>query len=451
MQLRLLIILCSILVVPNVLMAQADKYTGTWQASGILNGDSSSSYNISLQIAEAERKQLYPAQLKISFKEFTASYELLLVKKNNGELAIGRNKIPFEEKPFSAGSWTVYLNGTLVLQKDKNDKNTFTLSVNRIPAKKYGVTMPGILTFIEEQRNTAIQLRELLKDENLIFYKTGNNAWQSPTIEKILNPSISSFYYGLIDTFHVNTDFGNISLADNKKSDEDSVSVMLNGKAVFDYVDLSHFRPDEDLRLDTGMNLLIFFADNFGKTPPNTGKLNINFGDIRRSLDFTDKADISATFIVAKIYYYPEDFNKPSNTEFPGSIRITSATSNTKQITDRALQRNTKLLDSIKITSAEITLALWDDAVEDGDTISLSLNEQWVVQGFPVKKKPQFLTVTLQPGNNDIIFVADNLGLIPPNTSILEIIDGKFRKAYDISTNYGLNNMIKIQYDYKGP
>ena len=122
-----------------------------------------------------------------------------------------------------------------------------------------------------------------------------------------------------------------------------------------------------------------------------------------------------------------------------------------KQITDRALQRNTKLLDSFKITSAEITLALWDDAVEDGDTISLSLNEQWIVQGFAVKKKPQFLTVTLQPGNNDIIFVADNLGLIPPNTSILEIIDGKYRKAYDISTNYGLNNMIKIQYDYKGP
>ena len=449
MPIKPFIILCTLLYFPFLLIAQADKYQGTWQAIGILSGDSSNSYSITLQIAAGEKKQLYPAQLKINLKEFSATYELLLVKKNNGELAIGRNKIPVEEKPFSAGSWTVYLNGTLALKK--NNKGEPYLMVNRIAAKKYGVTMPGIMTFIEEQRSTALQLREILKDENFILQKLNNNAWESPTIERILNPSTSSFYYGLIDTFHVNSDFGYISLADNKRADEDSVSVVLNGKAVFDNVDLSQFKPDDDIRLDTGMNLLVFFADNFGKIPPNTGKLEVNFGTINRSLDFTDKADISATFIVAKIYYYPEESSKPSIPEFPGNIRINTSQAGQKQITDRALQRNTKLLDSIKITSAEITLALWDDAVEDGDTISLSLNEQWIVQGFAVKKKPQFLTVTLQPGNNDIIFVADNLGLIPPNTSILEIIDGKYRKAYDISTNYGLNNMIKIKYDYKGP
>ena len=446
---KLLIIIGNVFFSPLLLLAQPDKYTGTWQAMGMLNGDSSSAYTITLQIADGEKKQLYPALLTITFKEFSAAYELLLVRKNNGELALGRNKIPVEEKPFSAGSWTVYLNGTLALNKNPDGQPYF--SINRIAAKKYGVTMPGIMTFSEGQRSTALQVRELLKDENFTLQKINNEAWKSPSVDKILNPSISSFYYGLIDTFHVNTDFGNLSLADNKKSDEDSVSVTVNGKALFDYVDLSHFRPDDDIRLDTGMNLIVFFADNFGKTPPNTGRLSLTFGDVRRSLDFTDKADISATFIFAKIYYYPDETQKPANPEFPGSIRITASPSGQKQITDRALQRNTRLLDSLKITSAEITLALWDDAVEDGDTISLSLNEQWVVQGFPVKKKPQFLTVTLQPGNNDIIFVADNLGLIPPNTSILEIIDGKYRKAYDISTNYGLNNMIKIQYDYKGP
>lgn len=117
MPIKPFIILCTLLYFPFLLIAQADKYQGTWQAIGILSGDSSNSYSITLQIAAGEKKQLYPAQLKINLKAFSATYELLLVKKNNGELAIGRNKIPVEEKPFSAGSWTVYLNGTLALKK----------------------------------------------------------------------------------------------------------------------------------------------------------------------------------------------------------------------------------------------------------------------------------------------------------------------------------------------
>jgi hypothetical protein len=67
--------------------------------------------------------------------------------------------------------------------------------------------------------------------------------------------------------------------------------------------------------------------------------------------------------------------------------------------------------------------------------------------GIAVKKKPQFIQVKLYPGENKIIFIADNLGSIAPNTSILEIIDGKKRKAYNINTNLGQNNAIKIIYD----
>jgi len=62
-------------------------------------------------------------------------------------------------------------------------------------------------------------------------------------------------------------------------------------------------------------------------------------------------------------------------------------------------------------------------------------------------KKPQFLTVTLQPGPNVITFMADNLGSIIPNTSVLEIIDGKKRKSFYIETDLDLNNLIRIYYD----
>jgi hypothetical protein len=96
-----------------------------------------------------------------------------------------------------------------------------------------------------------------------------------------------------------------------------------------------------------------------------------------------------------------------------------------------------------------LTFAIWDDAVEDGDSISLRINERWITQGFPVRKKPQFITVNLDPGPNYISFIADNMGSIIPNTSVLEIIDGKRRKSFHIETDLDQNNQVRIYYELR--
>ncbi len=74
---------------------------------------------------------------------------------------------------------------------------------------------------------------------------------------------------------------------------------------------------------------------------------------------------------------------------------------------------------------------------------------KWLVRGFPVKKNPQFVTVNLKPGRNTFVFVADNLGAISPNTSVLEIIDGKKRKSYTMETVLGEKNLVEVFYDVK--
>lgn len=94
MPIKPFIILCTLLYFPFLLIAQADKYQGTWQAIGILSGDSSNSYSITLQIAAGEKKQLYPAQLKINLKAFSATYELLLVKKTTVSWQLAVIKYP---------------------------------------------------------------------------------------------------------------------------------------------------------------------------------------------------------------------------------------------------------------------------------------------------------------------------------------------------------------------
>jgi len=52
----------------------------------------------------------------------------------------------------------------------------------------------------------------------------------------------------------------------------------------------------------------------------------------------------------------------------------------------------------------------------------------------------------LQPGSNAISFIADNIGSIPPNTSVLEIIDGNKRKSFMLESVPGENKILHIFY-----
>jgi hypothetical protein len=432
---RTAFIFCCFIHFTFTSFAQTDIFSGTWLMEG-KEDVTNVLFSIELQIAAPEREILFPAQLKIQYDDFTSVYELLLVKKNNGQLAIGRNKFALKEAPFSIGTWTLLLNGTFDFSITSAGNSVLT--AHRIPSKRFGIPLPALLSYDENYRTTVIQLSNFLKQAPIHLQKINQQAWRSADINKILYTYEAPTYFGIIDTLYTKSASAMLSFSENNKADNDSVSVLLNGKLIIDKMDINKPYTPQEITWDTGLNILCFFADNYGKVPPNTAKLNIVFPEKKFKLDFTSKENLSATFMVAKIYYNP---NQQQQT--PAEIIAR------KTITEKIKQRQTKLIDSIKAEAQEITLALWDDAVEDGDSISLQINDEIFMPGISVKKKPQFIKVSLYPGENKIIFIADNLGSIPPNTSILEIIDGKHRKSYMIDTNLGQNNAIKIIYDFK--
>ena len=415
--------------------AQTDDYTGTWQMKYPATA-TASSLNIELQIASPEKNILYPAQLKLQCDSFNAVYEILLVRKNLRQLGISRNKYPRLEESFSMGDWPITFNGTF--DYNRNLKGEPQLTINRLFAKHYGIALPDFRNFTGTRKETAMQLAAFMKDEEIVLKKINNFPWENENTDKLLSPKLSPIYLGLLDTVHLQTRDGIIDFSGNKKSSSDIVTVVLNGKTILDQVDPNKKRPPEELLLDTGLNILTLFADNFNKALPNKAKIDLAFGNRKFKLDFTNKPDIAATFITVKLYF---DRDKDGDTHFQNNYLPASE--------ENTLKRNEKLIGSIIATTQQITLALWDDAVEDGDSVSININGKWIVRGFPVKKNPQFITVTLQPGPNTITFVADNLGSIPPNTSVLEIIDGKKRKSFSIETDLDQNNLIRIFYDYK--
>ena len=446
--------------------AQTDIFTGTWHMQYQLD-EKTPAIQAELNIASPDRNQLYPAQLKLQCGNFDATYDLLLVKRNSRQLGIGRHKIPVSETPFSIGNWTVFLNGTLDFSKDL--KGTPILNVSRILTKQYGLPMPDIKDFPATASPVLTSIKNMLKDAELQLKKTSNEPWQSEHADSILHSPTYGNYFGILDTVYLNTKDCNINFPGNKKNDNGVISVLVNGRTLIDLADLSYKKPAEEIALDTGLNTIIFFADNYGRSAASTGKMELDFGQKKMLLNFADKKDIAATFIVARIYYnQPKEERSASENElsklsleyrtlsddnvfyYPDKKRNNASQNQpAKPSQENTLLRNAKLLGNIETVSRQVTLAIWDDAVEDGDSISLSINGNWVVQGLAVKKRPQFIIVTLEPGQNKITFIADNLGSIVPNTSVLEIIDGKKRKSFMIDTNLSQNNLVNIVYDVR--
>ena len=311
--------------------------------------------------------------------------------------------------------------------------------------------MPDISSVGKNNTTVAAAIFEWLEQGEILLNKQSNDPWIDSSTYKILQPKVSPAYFGIIDTIFSNNKNGSVKFQSNKAAD--IISVKINNNNIVDQIDSKKSRDNEDFSLDTGLNILVFYTDEFGKNSYSNAAVEIQFDNINRMLDFKESQNTAATFIVMKVFVKFDESTVTRFDNYPTNVlndRISSlAKNNGNKNIPSALNRPGKIIGSIVARSQQITFAIWDDAVEDGDTISLSINDKWITRNFPVLKRPQFITVTLEPGPNVITFVAENLGSIIPNTSVLEIIDGKKLKSFYIETDLDQNNLIKIFYDIK--
>lgn len=426
MQKNWLILLCFVLLCSRS-WAQYDAWLGTWQAQ-YRPSPSASLITMELKVGYSEKSVLYPACIKLRTDSFNATYEVLLVRKNARQLAISRNKYTVDEKPFSIGDGMLLLNGLLDMSRDFKGQPLLTL--NRMQLKQNPLK---IKDSVAAHKQMAECVFDFLQHAEITFNKLDGIPWKDIYSERVLSPSLSPAYFGLLDTIYIPTRDATVHLSSQNKND--IVSLAANGKMMLEQTYLSKKDYAEDILLDTGVNIVVFFAENFNDEQPNKGRVNFEFGRKKFKLDFSRKDDSAASFIAVKLYF---EHDKTRDTYFSDY-----------KFDERTLAKNEKLIGSVKAVSKQITLAIWDDAVEDGDTISININNKWIAKGFPVKKIVQFMTVTLNPGPNNITFIGDNLGSIPPNTSVLEIIDGKKRKSFLLETVPGETNLLKIFYDLR--
>lgn len=106
-------------------------------------------------------------------------------------------------------------------------------------------------------------------------------------------------------------------------------------------------------------------------------------------------------------------------------------------------------VDDITVSHRTIEIFLNDYEKVDGDKVSIYLNREKIVDHFPIRKIPKKITITLSDVNplNEILIQAENLGRIPPNTSLMRIKDGN--KEYKVYISSDLKTTAAVYVKYK--
>jgi hypothetical protein len=114
----------------------------------------------------------------------------------------------------------------------------------------------------------------------------------------------------------------------------------------------------------------------------------------------------------------------------------------------KALQgRETPVMATIPVRGTDtVKVVLYDNGEIDGDSVSLYMNNELILQHYKLTAEPKVLLVAIDkslPVNRLVLF-AENLGTLPPNTALMEVtVHGKTYELF-LSTDYKKNASVEF-------
>ena len=110
--------------------------------------------------------------------------------------------------------------------------------------------------------------------------------------------------------------------------------------------------------------------------------------------------------------------------------------------------RKNELTQTLNLKNEDITVRIYDNGVIDDDTISVYLDNALVLSHKRLSTAPITLNLKLNPNNPEhiLVLVAENMGRIPPNTSLMIVYDGDNRYQVRITSTEQTNAMVRLRY-----
>ncbi len=110
--------------------------------------------------------------------------------------------------------------------------------------------------------------------------------------------------------------------------------------------------------------------------------------------------------------------------------------------------RSNELVKALTVGSKEVIVKLYDNGEIDDDTISVYFDNKLVLSSKKLTATPLTITLNLEDdnANHELIMVAENLGRIPPNTSLMVVESGGQRFDVRITSTEQKNAMVRFRY-----
>ncbi len=110
--------------------------------------------------------------------------------------------------------------------------------------------------------------------------------------------------------------------------------------------------------------------------------------------------------------------------------------------------RTNELVKIITVTDPEVVVKLYDNGEIDDDTISVYLDKKLVLSAKRLTASPLVIRFRIDEDDSDheLIMVAENLGRIPPNTSLMVVESGEQRFDARITSTQQKNAVVRFRY-----
>jgi hypothetical protein len=145
-----------------------------------------------------------------------------------------------------------------------------------------------------------------------------------------------------------------------------------------------------------------------------------------------------------------KEIQEPKKAEEPKIDKINKNLVATSPLPKVLTERNNVLVKKFPVSEGEILIELYDNGEIDNDTISIYHNGEPVLLNQRLSNTPLKVSIKVDPQhpNHELILVAENLGRIPPNSSLMTVTAGK--KTYEVSLTSDLGKSAKVIFEYDG-
>jgi len=148
---------------------------------------------------------------------------------------------------------------------------------------------------------------------------------------------------------------------------------------------------------------------------------------------------------------------KPKTTPINDTAKVTAINPAIKNpvpdkkiITPEVLKtRENALAKTIVVNTEQVSIKLYDNGEIDGDSISVFVDNKLVLSHKGLSATPITLSLNFDENarEHEVVMVAENLGRIPPNTSLMIINAGDKRYQVQITSTEQKNALVKFKYE----